>query len=131
MGLHAQRGNALGGVRRRRRERGSGAGGDSGGSGAAGSLPSYVPARFAPALRGAAQHWSVSATLLAAQVRKESGFEPGARSPAGALGISQFMPGHRPRVRAARPVRPRRRLAVCAAVMRSGRLLACRVGALG
>jgi soluble lytic murein transglycosylase-like protein len=52
-----------------------------------------VPARFAPALRRAAQRWSVSAALLAAQVRRESGFDPRARSPAGALGIAQFMPG--------------------------------------
>jgi soluble lytic murein transglycosylase-like protein len=52
-----------------------------------------VPARFAPALRRAAQRWSVSAALLSAQVRKESGFNPRARSPAGALGIAQFMPG--------------------------------------
>ena len=59
----------------------------------AGSLPGYVPARFAPALRHAAQRWSVSAALLAAQLRKESGFDPRARSPAGALGIAQFMPG--------------------------------------
>jgi soluble lytic murein transglycosylase-like protein len=49
--------------------------------------------RFGPALRRAAQRWSVSAALLAAQVRRESGFDPRARSPAGALGIAQFMPG--------------------------------------
>jgi soluble lytic murein transglycosylase-like protein len=58
-----------------------------------GALPAYVPAPFAPALRRAAQRWSVSAALLAAQLRKESGFNPRARSSAGALGIAQFMPG--------------------------------------
>ncbi len=64
-----------------------------GGAAVGGALPGYVPARFAPALRRAAQRWSVSAALLAAQARKESGFDPRARSPAGALGIAQFMPG--------------------------------------
>jgi soluble lytic murein transglycosylase-like protein len=49
--------------------------------------------RFAPAFRRASQRWSVSAALLAAQARRESGFDPTARSRAGALGIAQFMPG--------------------------------------
>jgi soluble lytic murein transglycosylase-like protein len=35
---------------------------------------------------------SVSATLLAAQIHQESGFNPFAQSNAGAAGISQFMP---------------------------------------
>jgi transglycosylase-like protein with SLT domain/D-alanyl-D-alanine carboxypeptidase-like protein len=74
------------------RAAGSGAAGAAAGA-SAGGLPGYVPARFAPALRRAAQRWSVSAALLSAQVRKESGFNPRARSPAGALGIAQFMPG--------------------------------------
>jgi len=56
-------------------------------------LPDFVPARFAPAINRAAQHWSVSATLLAAQLYAESGFNPFAVSPAGAQGIAQFMPG--------------------------------------
>ena len=53
----------------------------------------FVPARFAPALNRAAQRWNVSATLLAAQLYAESGFNPFAVSPAGAQGIAQFMPG--------------------------------------
>lgn len=62
-------------------------------AGAAGSaVPAFVPARYAPALRRAASRWSVGAGLLAAQLQQESGFDPGARSPAGALGIAQFMP---------------------------------------
>ena len=61
--------------------------------GSAGGLPDFVPARFAPALNRAAQRWSVSATLLAAQLYAESGFNPFAVSPAGAQGIAQFMPG--------------------------------------
>jgi soluble lytic murein transglycosylase-like protein len=44
-------------------------------------------------LRSAAQRWNVSATLLAAQIYAESNFNPFARSPAGAEGIAQFMPG--------------------------------------
>lgn len=57
------------------------------------SVPDFVPSRFAPAFARAAQRWSVSATLLAAQAYRESGFNPFARSRAGALGIAQFMPG--------------------------------------
>jgi hypothetical protein len=68
--------------------------GPDGASGATtGGLPEFVPARFAPALNRAAQRWSVSATLLAAQIHTESGFNPFAVSPAGAQGIAQFMPG--------------------------------------
>jgi hypothetical protein len=58
-----------------------------------GSVPGFVPARFAPILARAAQRWNVSATLLAAQLYQESTFNPFARSNAGALGIAQFMPG--------------------------------------
>jgi hypothetical protein len=60
---------------------------------AGGGLPDFVPPRFAPALNRAAQRWSVSATLLAAQLYAESGFNPFAVSAAGAQGIAQFMPG--------------------------------------
>jgi hypothetical protein len=60
---------------------------------AAGALPAFVPARFAPAISRAAQRWSVSGALLAAQLYAESQFNPFARSSAGAQGISQFMPG--------------------------------------
>ena len=68
-------------------------GGDGTSGGTAGGLPDFVPARFAPAINRAAQRWSVSATLLAAQLHAESGFNPFAASPAGAQGIAQFMPG--------------------------------------
>jgi Transglycosylase SLT domain/D-alanyl-D-alanine carboxypeptidase len=57
------------------------------------TLQSFVPARFAPAIARAARRWSVAGTLLAAQLYKESNFNPFARSPAGAEGIAQFMPG--------------------------------------
>ena len=57
------------------------------------AVQSFVPPRFAPAIVRAAQRWSVSAHLLAAQLYAESNFNPFARSPAGAEGIAQFMPG--------------------------------------
>ena len=56
-------------------------------------MPAFVPAAYAAPLRRAASRWSVSAALLAAQLRQESNFDARARSPAGALGIAQFMPG--------------------------------------
>ena len=59
----------------------------------ASAVPPFVPARYAPALRRASARWSVGAGLLAAQLQQESGFNPRARSPVGALGIAQFMPG--------------------------------------
>jgi hypothetical protein len=57
------------------------------------ALPSFVPERFREPIARAAQRWNVGAALLAAQLYAESGFNPFARSPAGALGIAQFMPG--------------------------------------
>jgi hypothetical protein len=57
------------------------------------TLQAFVPARFAPAISRAAQRWSVSGALLAAQLYAESHFNPFARSSAGAQGIAQFMPG--------------------------------------
>jgi soluble lytic murein transglycosylase-like protein len=57
------------------------------------SLPSFVPERYASLIARAAQRWNVSGALIAAQLYAESNFNPFARSPAGALGIAQFMPG--------------------------------------
>lgn len=68
----------------RRRDGGDGAGGSA--------LPAFVPEQYAAPIGRAAQRWSVSATLLAAQLQQESGFDPDAVSPAGARGIAQFMP---------------------------------------
>jgi hypothetical protein len=56
------------------------------------SMPSFVPAAFAPSIARAAQRWNVGAALLSAQLYQESGFNPFARSGAGAEGIAQFMP---------------------------------------
>jgi soluble lytic murein transglycosylase-like protein len=55
-------------------------------------LPDFVPARFRAPIARAATRWNVSPGLLAAQLLAESGFDPSAVSPAGALGIAQFMP---------------------------------------
>jgi soluble lytic murein transglycosylase-like protein len=59
----------------------------------AGALPAFVPAAYRGALARTAQRWNVGAALLAAQLFVESGFDPLARSSAGAQGIAQFMPG--------------------------------------
>jgi Transglycosylase SLT domain/D-alanyl-D-alanine carboxypeptidase len=56
-------------------------------------LPSFVPARFHDPIARAALRWNVPMNVLAAQLYAESGFNPFARSPAGAEGIAQFMPG--------------------------------------
>jgi len=68
-----------------------GSGGDGAAAGAAG-LPDFVPVRLRDALLRSASRWNVSPALLAAQLLAESGFDPGAVSPAGALGIAQFIP---------------------------------------
>ena len=62
------------------------------GSGSGAALPDFVPAQYRPALLRSASRWNVSPGLLAAQLMAESGFNPRAVSPAGALGIAQFMP---------------------------------------
>jgi soluble lytic murein transglycosylase-like protein len=70
------------------RPSGAGPGGDG-----RSSVPSFVPERFRQPIAKAAQRWNVGAALLAAQIYAESNFNPFARSPAGARGIAQFMPG--------------------------------------
>jgi hypothetical protein len=67
--------------------------GFGGGERSGGALPAFVPAAYRDTLARAAQRWNVGAALLAAQLQVESGFDPNARSPAGAQGIAQFMPG--------------------------------------
>ncbi len=71
----------------------SGAGPPGDGLGSGQGLPAFVPAQYRDAIGRAAGRWNVSAALLAAQIEAESGFNPNAVSPAGAQGISQFMPG--------------------------------------
>lgn len=55
-------------------------------------VPAFVPARYRKAILAASLRTGVPATLLAAQLESESNFDPTAVSPAGALGIAQFMP---------------------------------------
>lgn len=94
LGFTAQRGKAGSG---RAADGGAGAtsGGEDAGSGnerAGSAIPSFVPARYAPMISRSSQRWSVGAALLGAQLYAESGFDPNARSGAGAGGIAQFMP---------------------------------------
>jgi hypothetical protein len=72
---------------------GLGAAGDPDGEGGRAGLPAFVPARYREPIMRSAGRWNVSGALLAAQLMAESGFNPGAVSPAGAQGIAQFMPG--------------------------------------
>jgi len=72
---------------------GSASVGWGGGEGSGGALPPFVPSAYRETIARAAQRWNVGAALLAAQLYVESGFDPFARSPSGAQGIAQFMPG--------------------------------------
>jgi soluble lytic murein transglycosylase-like protein len=65
-----------------------------------------VPERFRETIRAASIRFKVSAALLSAQLRQESGFDPGARSGAGAQGIAQFMPGTARAIGLANPFDP-------------------------
>lgn len=51
-----------------------------------------APEQYRSAYADAGQKYGVDPTLLVRQGRQESGFDPNAVSPAGAQGISQFMP---------------------------------------
>lgn len=70
----------------------AGAGAGEEGLGRNSGLPSFVPAQYREPLLRSGSRWDVSPGLLAAQLLAESGFNPTAVSPAGALGIAQFMP---------------------------------------
>lgn len=69
----------------------SGAPASMGGVGSA-AMPSWVPERWRPLFAIAAARHGVPAALLASVARTESGFDPGAVSPAGAVGLMQLMP---------------------------------------
>ena len=56
------------------------------------TLPSFVPPRYREPIVRSAARWGVPPALMAGQLMAESGFDPGAGSPAGAQGIAQFMP---------------------------------------
>jgi LAS superfamily LD-carboxypeptidase LdcB len=81
-------------------------------------LPDFVPAEFAKPIARAAQRWNVSGILLAAQLYAESGFNPFARSGAGAQGIAQFMPGTARAYGLANPFDPEQAIDAQARLMR-------------
>lgn len=56
-------------------------------------LPFSVPVAYQGAIELASQQYGIPASVLAAQINQESGFNPNARSSAGAEGIAQFEPG--------------------------------------
>ncbi len=51
-----------------------------------------VPAQLSPVFTAAAQRYGVPVSMLTAVARAESGFDPDATSPAGAVGLMQLMP---------------------------------------
>jgi len=93
---------------------GAGSGGGRGGSGGSGGsrgsrsgargVPSYVPARYRPALRRAAQRYSISAALLAAQIQAERQLQPLRPLPGRRAGDRPVHAGYRAPVRPAQPV---------------------------
>ena len=84
--------------------------GFGGGDGeATATLQSFVPARFAPAIARAAQRWSVSGALLAAQLYAESRFDPFGKVPGRRAGDRAVHARDGAGLRARRPVRRRAR----------------------
>jgi soluble lytic murein transglycosylase-like protein len=57
----------------------------------ASSLPADVP--YGAEITAAAHHHGIDPALLAGLIKQESGFDPTARSGAGAVGLTQLMPG--------------------------------------
>lgn len=51
-----------------------------------------VPTAYRPAIEAAAARYGLSPAFLDAVARAESGYDPGAVSPAGAIGVMQLMP---------------------------------------
>jgi soluble lytic murein transglycosylase-like protein len=82
-----------------------------------GAIPPWVPERFRDTIRAASIRFKVSAALLSAQLKQESGFDPGARSGAGAQGIAQFMPATARSVGLANPFDPEQAIPAQAKLM--------------
>lgn len=51
-----------------------------------------TPSSYKPAVQAASRQMGVPSNILSALLMQESGFNPQAQSPAGAIGIAQFMP---------------------------------------
>jgi soluble lytic murein transglycosylase-like protein len=49
--------------------------------------------KYEPLVRAAARRFGIDADIAVAQINQESRFNPNAKSPAGAQGLAQFMPG--------------------------------------
>ncbi len=56
-------------------------------------IPGWVPQAYRAPMLAAARAERLPVAVLAAQIARESGFRPGAVSPAGARGLAQFLPG--------------------------------------
>lgn len=76
-----------------------------------------MPGAYRDSIRAASIRYRVSAALLAAQLKQESGFRPDAVSSAGAQGIAQFMPGTAASVGLRDPFDPEQAIAAQARLM--------------
>jgi hypothetical protein len=88
-------------------------------------VPGWVPLTYRGLVAEAAAASGIAPGLLAALLQAESGFNPRAISPAGALGIAQFMPGTARGMGLLDPFDP------VQAIPAAARLLAGHIGAFG
>lgn len=63
-------------------------------------------AAYVPMIEQAAARWGIDPALLYGLIEQESGFDPSARSGAGALGLTQLMPGTAASLGVAEPLDP-------------------------
>ncbi|MDN5817669.1 MAG: lytic transglycosylase domain-containing protein [Yaniella sp.] len=63
------------------------------GGGGGGSDSVNIPDEYLSAVEDAAAESGFSTSFIGAQIQAESGWDPNAQSPVGAMGIAQFMPG--------------------------------------
>jgi hypothetical protein len=83
----------------------------------AGRVPASTP--YADLFNGAAAKYDVSATLLSAVARQESGYQPRAVSPAGAQGLMQLMPATARGLHVSDPMDPAQSVDGAARLLRS------------